>query len=881
MYDGWRAGGSVTTIYFLSLVIFGNFIVMNLFLAILLGNFEGNEDIAKPLPAKSVQGSSKVMLNANGKIVPKPPKGTSMFLFKRNNPARVFCFKLMTHPRFDNFILMLIIISSVALALDNPLYDETSDLVIGLQMFDAVLTILFTVEMIIKVIALGFIANSGSYMRNSWNILDFIIVMSSLLMLIFQGNPAFKALRSLRALRTFRPLRMISRRPGLKLVVNALFVSIPSVINVAFVSVLFFMIFAIVGVNYFKGTFMSCQGPVFDAFSNEQVAFLTQPVPWNNMTSIEQAWFTDTSCMTTYPSNMNPTSRFVCDCWGAEWDKAIDQNFDNIGTAMLTLFEIATTEGWVDVMYQAVDKTDIDMQPVRDTNVYWVLFFVLFMVVGAFFVMNLFVGVIIDNFNRMKAQMGSTAFLTVEQQMWVKTQHATNRISPIRLMKVPKHPTRLKIYMFVTAPRFDIFIMGCIILNTFLMSAQYFGISVLMKDGLTAMNFILALIFTVEAILKIAAFGEMYFFDPWNKFDFSIVVGTAAGIILEEATGASMGAVAMVVRTFRICRVVRLIRNAKGLQQILMTLYVALPGLSNITSLLFLMLFIFAVMGVQLFSKVAMVNAVTSHANFQDFFTAVLFLLRAATGENWNGVMHSIAAQTPGCVDDPPYNASMCGFNDFEGCIPINGCGNPSIYMFMLAFTLLVTYVMLNLSIAVILEGFSDSSSDEKPLLDPKLLDAFRTVWAKKDPKATGYLTTSDFIVCLMRLDPPLGVKGRSVGKREMNKVIADMNLTLYGPNMVNFSDALRAVTRRYVISQNPAFDDESLNQPEAQIDVPRGRRRRSVYNVDTYLAAVRVQRMMKRWIVRKKAKNIAESSDVDKKTKTTGRKASNKVHAM
>lgn len=701
-----------------------------------------------------------------------PPKGSSLYIYHRTHPHRIACYKSIIHPKFDTIILVLIVISSIALAIDNPLYDPDSSLVEGLAYLDALLTILFTIEMGLKIVALGFCMHKGSYLRNSWNRLDFIIVISSLLMLIAQKNPAFKALRSLRALRTFRPLRMISRQPGLKLVVNALFESIPAVVNVAFVCVLFFLIFSIVGVNYFKGTFNACQGDVFDALGDEKQQFLVNPMAWADMNAVQHSWINATACSGSYPLVGAPTSRYICDCFEASWEAKISQNFDHVGNAMLTLFELSTTEGWVNVMYAAVDSTDIDMQPIRDFNVHWVWFFVAFMVVGSFFVMNLFVGVIIDNFNRMKATMGSNAFLTDEQKLWVSTQQVASRVRPIRLIKAPENRFRLMMFDIMQRPQFDVFIMGCIIFNTLLMACQYFGMSEGLSGAIGTLNDLLAIVYTTEAFIKLVATGELYFYDTWNRFDFSIVLGTGLGYIIEAATGTSLTSVAMIIRTIRIGRIARLIKTSKGLQQIISTLYVALPGLTNITSLLFLMLFIFAVMGVQIFSKIAFTGDVNQHAHFQSFFTAILFLLRATTGENWNGMMHSLAANPPGCVDDPPYQSNMCGFNDTEGCIPINGCGNKAIYIYMLSFTLLVTYVMLNLSIAVILEGFSDSSTDERELLEPRHMEKFQNTWAIFDRKATGFIETSDVVPFLESLDTPMGTKGLLLNRKEMTAFI-------------------------------------------------------------------------------------------------------------
>merc|ERR1740117_183005 len=101
------------------------------------------------------------------------------------------------------------------------------------------------------------------------------------------------------------------------------------------------------------------------------------------------------------------------------WGQTVPQSFNNIFLAMSTLFECSTTEGWVDIMWAAVDATGTDMQPTRDHNEVWVLFFCGFIIMGSFFVLNLFVGVVCDTFNEMKNQLGGLFLLTDRQKEWV------------------------------------------------------------------------------------------------------------------------------------------------------------------------------------------------------------------------------------------------------------------------------------------------------------------------------------------------------------------------------------------------------------------------------------------------------------------------------
>jgi len=122
------------------------------------------------------------------------------------------------------------------------------------------MTILFTIEMLIKIIVYGFIMNGeDSYMQNSWNIMDFVIVSFSLISIIF-SDVDLAIFKLLRMLRVLRPLRMISRNPGLRIAIQSLINAAPDIGNVLIVSLLFVLLFAILAMNFFKGKYSYCVG---------------------------------------------------------------------------------------------------------------------------------------------------------------------------------------------------------------------------------------------------------------------------------------------------------------------------------------------------------------------------------------------------------------------------------------------------------------------------------------------------------------------------------------------------------------------------------------------------------------------------------------------
>jgi len=249
--------------------------------------------------------------------------------------------------------MLLIGLSSIKLALESYLVDEPSDskLVQISEELDFIFNYLFILECVLKIIALGFAMDEGSYMRDSWNKLDFFIVTTSIIDMMLT-NTDIPALKVLRMLRMIRPLRVISHNPQLKMIVAALFESVGSIINVSFIVMIIWLMFAIYAMNTFMGMFFYCT---------------EQPYLFN--------------------------TRWVCEDNGGQWKK-FDQNFDNIGQAMMTLFVIASLEGWPDTMYQAIDVTKRDNGPKYEYSPSQSIFFVIFILIGSFFFLNFFIGVL-------------------------------------------------------------------------------------------------------------------------------------------------------------------------------------------------------------------------------------------------------------------------------------------------------------------------------------------------------------------------------------------------------------------------------------------------------------------------------------------------------
>jgi len=343
-------------------------------------------------------------------------QGNSLSLFGPDSRVRQACIYMVTHWLFDSVVLCLIVASSIMLALDEPHLKASSFLKQFIGGADYVFTTLFFLEMCIKLVAMGLISTPHAYLGDPWNVLDGTIVVMSLLTVAF-ASMDLTFFKSLRAVRALRPLRMINRNPGMKMVVNALIKALPEVLNVALVGLGFFILFAILGGSLFRGGFYHCEGSGNDANLNfKQCCNVWQDEDHDGNPATAAWLFSEYGCNGTYVDSDGAVQQ-------REWVNS-PGNFDNIGNSLLVLFEISSLEGWPNLMTQGMDiragkdsgAPDGWSEGVSPANA---LFFVMFVIIGSFFMVNLFVGVVVNKFQNAKKENDDpfrSILLTNEQQ---------------------------------------------------------------------------------------------------------------------------------------------------------------------------------------------------------------------------------------------------------------------------------------------------------------------------------------------------------------------------------------------------------------------------------------------------------------------------------
>ena len=193
-----------------------------------------------------------------------------------------------------------------------------------------------------------------------------------------------------------------------------------------------------------------------------------------------------------------------------------------LGNAILTLFQIMTTEGWQDVMFSGVDSEGVEMQPIYRNNAYFSLYFIIFIILGSFIIINFFTATIVDNFNQIKEkeEIGYGLMVTDAQRQWIEVQTVCLRNKLIFKPRPPTNKIRKWFYMVATSRYLDIFITIVVVLNTFVMGIRYAEMSDQYSLSLEILNYIFTFIYNIELIIKFIGLGFRYITAiDFNTFD--------------------------------------------------------------------------------------------------------------------------------------------------------------------------------------------------------------------------------------------------------------------------------------------------------------------------------------------------------------------------
>ncbi|OXB72790.1 UNVERIFIED_CONTAM: hypothetical protein H355_002176 [Colinus virginianus] len=454
----------------------------------------------------------------------------------------------------------------------------------------------------------------------------------------------------------------------------------------------------------------------------------------------------------------------------------------------------ATFKGWMEIMYAAVDSTDVEKQPMYEENLYMYLYFVAFIVFGSFFTLNLFIGVIIDNFNQQKKKISQDIFMTEEQKKYYNAMKKLGSKKPQKPIPRPANKFQGLVFDIVTKQAFDIGIMVLICLNMITMMIETDDQSEVMQNILYWINFVFVVLFTGECVLKLFSLRYYYFTVGWNIFDFVVVILSIVGMFLAKVIEKYFVSPTLfrVIRLARIGRILRLIKGAKGIRTLLFALMMSLPALFNIGLLLFLVMFIYAIFGMSNFAYVKREDGIDDMFNFETFGNSMICLFQITTSAGWNGLLAPILnSGEPDCDPNKAHPGSS-----------VKGdCGNPSVGIFFFVSYIIISFlVVVNMYIAVILENFSVATEESAEPLGEDDFEMFYEVWEKYDPDATQFIEYSKLSDFAASLDPPL-----LIAKPNKVQLIA-MDLPMVSGDRIHCLDILFAFTKR-VLGESDEMD--------------------------------------------------------------------------
>ncbi|XP_064856754.1 voltage-dependent T-type calcium channel subunit alpha-1I-like [Oncorhynchus nerka] len=397
----------------------------------------------------------------------------SVYLFSPQNKFRLLCQSIIAHKLFDYVVLSFIFLNCITVALERPKILQSSLERLFLTVSNYVFTAIFVAEMTVKVVSKGLYLGEKAYLKSSWNVLDGFLVFVSLIDIVVSmagGAKILGVLRVLRLLRTLRPLRVISRAPGLKLVVETLITSLKPIGNIVLICCAFFIIFGILGVQLFKGKFYYCLGLEVKNITNKS------------------------------------------DCLQANYRWVHHKyNFDNLGQALMSLFVLASKDGWVNIMYHGLDAVGIDQQPSINNNPWMLLYFISFLLIVSFFVLNMFVGVVVENFHKCRQNQEVEEAKRREEKRQRRMEKKRRKAQKLPYYTNYSHG-RLMIHTLCTSHYLDLFITFIICINVITMSLEHYSQPQSLETSLKYCNYFFTTTFVVESVLKLIGFGFRRFF---------------------------------------------------------------------------------------------------------------------------------------------------------------------------------------------------------------------------------------------------------------------------------------------------------------------------------------------------------------------------------
>lgn len=623
-----------------------------------------------------------------------------------------FVKKIFRSQAYHIFLHIIALLSMICTTLDSPVISPENDLIISLNQIEIFISTFYLVDIALKLIVLG---PKFFFQQSFFNYIDFFNAIISLLLLAGVPDPGryLKILKSLRVFRLIRGLFYLNK--DLNIFGDCLIHSFIYVVKLIFFYGLFLLCFSLFAMKKLKGKLFHC----VELGEVEKIHIKTKQ---------------------------------DCFDFGGSWINS-DTPFDNILIAFFTLFETSTTEGWSLIMFETTESIGIDFEPKFHSSSEWKVFFLIFFFIMKILLLNMFVGIIIENIMLMKSQAKKLEEKTKEQREWSLIKQNILNMVPKKRKKHYFSNIRLRTTIdFFTKRVFRIFFYLCIIANCIVICLFWHDQDEEMKEDIILTNQAFIYIFTFQFVIKILKNGPRFFKKKLNLYELLIIIVAYANIFLEiKSKEIHMKFTNPDFNLFRIfnafakglqfTKLFSIFQKFQSLKQLTMTLNKTFPLFFGLLLFIVLILYMFAIIGMNRFAFLktqSTINGIDAH--FRTFSYSLYSLVRIASSEIYFKIVSD-------CVRQQAPNFVCYEISNYEDFVHYGymGCGDTNGYVYFFFFHLLFSLIIFNVFIGSIISSYDSEHKAIQTAVSRYQLWDIQKIWFEFDPKGLGYISYKDF----------------------------------------------------------------------------------------------------------------------------------------
>ncbi|KAK3859162.1 hypothetical protein Pcinc_034699, partial [Petrolisthes cinctipes] len=700
----------------------------------------------------------------------------------------------------DWVMILVTTLSCIALMMETANYRITNQP--WLQIAEFAFVVFMSLELGLKILADGLLFTPKALIRDMAGVLDLFIYTVSLLFLCWmpQHVPPQSGAQLLLILRCLRPLRIFNLVPHMRRVVSELCKGFKEILLVSVLLIVLLFVFASYGVQMYGGRLARCNDENITQ-RKECVGVFVREI---FVTKMKLEPKVDEK----HPAMLVPRV----------WANPRRFNFDNIGSAMLALFEVLSFKGWLDIR---------DVLRMR-LGIASTIYIHIFVFLGCMIGLTLFVGVVIANYSENKG----TALLTVDQRRWCDLKKRLKIAQPLHLPPRPDgRAFRAFVYDITQNIYFKRFVAVSVIINSSLLCVAWNKEHEPATRTLAVVSSLLNLVFVAEVVMKLIGFTPRgYWQSRRNRYDLFVTVLGVVWIILHYTLQSDeshmFGFMVIILRFFTITG------KHATLKMLMLTVGVSVYKSFFIIMGMFLLILSYALAGCILFGTVKYGEGIGRQANFKTATNGITLLFRIVTGEDWNKIMHD-------CMVAPPFCTVSHYSNYWE-----TDCGNfTGSLIFFCSFYVIITYIVLNLLVAIIMENFSlFYSNEEDALLSYADIRNFQNTWNIVDVNQRGVIPVRK-IKFILRL-----LKGRLEVDPEKDRLLFKHMCyeleRLHNGDDVTFHDVLNMLSYRSVDIRKSLQLEELMAREELEYIIEEEVAKQTIRTwLDNCLKRIRAQK--------------------------------------